>query len=210
MQRFLDQRLALRVEVTGRLVQNQNTRILEDHARDRDTLLFSARESVLPQRPVRRLVTLFAVSHLMFWQRCNSKPRRTVSSSSAQSGERLHFKVPPHLLYRRSRCPSGAGQVDAREPLVPGVGPAFHKPGLFHALDRLCDRRRALAELLGQLPSGSSRPPPTAHSASTAGRDRAPAIQQIVHPPVPQPADLVEQMSQPFWCRILWSLLHAP
>ena len=42
LQRRLDQPLRVGVERAGRLVQNQDTRVLEDHARDGDALLLAA------------------------------------------------------------------------------------------------------------------------------------------------------------------------
>src|ERR1044071_1118134 len=42
LERVLDGRFGLRIEVAGRLVEQQDRRVLEQGARDRDTLLLSA------------------------------------------------------------------------------------------------------------------------------------------------------------------------
>ena len=48
LQRLLDQRLALGIEVAGRLIQNEHAGILEDHAGDGHPLLLAARQPVAP------------------------------------------------------------------------------------------------------------------------------------------------------------------
>ena len=45
-ERGLDQRLVVRVERAGRFVEDQDARILEQHARDRQPLALAARELV--------------------------------------------------------------------------------------------------------------------------------------------------------------------
>ena len=49
-QRLLDQCLGFRIEMRGRLVEDQQARVLEDRARDRKALLLAAGESI-PRSP---------------------------------------------------------------------------------------------------------------------------------------------------------------
>src|SRR5688572_13909463 len=69
-ERVLDQRLAFRVEGAGGLVQDQNRRVLEDGARNRDALPLAAGElyaALTDQRLVsgrKRLNELRSVRHL--------------------------------------------------------------------------------------------------------------------------------------------------